>query len=133
MLSNWLPASERDPEACELLTQSICRAADLSRPPHRHAFVPSEQLGDSWIGRLEVRDGDGQRQPALDLELEIYGAAADPSLQLSWCDDDSRPLLWQGRHPVWMDGTSGQSCARPSDGVPLETLARRLRAELVQG
>ena len=64
---------------------------------------------------------------------KIYGAAADPSLQLSWCDDDSRPLLWQGRHPVWMDGTSGQSCARPDDGVPLETLARRLRAELVQG
>ena len=133
MVSEWLPSSSSDLEACELLTQAICRAADLSRPPHRHAFVPSEQLGDSWIGRLEVRDGDGQRLPAQDLDLEIYGAAVDPSLQLSWCDDDSRPLLWQGRHPVWMDGTSGQSCARPDDGVPLETLARRLRAELVQG
>jgi len=132
MVSEWLPAPNIDPEGCELLTQSICRAADLSRPPYRHAFLPSEQLGDSWIGRLEVRDVDGQRHPQLDLELEIYGAAVDPSLQLGWCDDDMRPLLWQGRHPVWMDGTSGQACARPEDGVALETLARRLRAELVQ-
>ena len=133
MAKDWLPACISDPEGCDLLTQSICRAADLSRPPYRHAFLPSEQLGDSWIGRLEVRSHDGQRQPALDLELEIYGAAVDPSLQLSWCEDEERPLLWQGRHPVWMDGTSGQACPRPDDGIPLETLARRLRAELVQG
>ena len=133
MASEWLPVESMDPELCEALTQTICRAADLSRPPYRHSFVPSEQLGDSWIGLLAVRDGGGQRLPLLDLELEIYGSAFDPSLQLAWCDDDARPLLWQGRHPVWMDGTTGEACSRPDDGLQLETLARRLRAELVQG
>ena len=133
MANDWLPLQSQDPEGCEALTQSICRSADLSRLPYRHAFLPSEQQGDSWIGRLEVRDADGERHPPMDLDLEIYGSAADPSLQLSWSDDDTRPLLWQGRHPVWMDGTSGQACSRPDDGIPLETLARRLRAELIQG
>ena len=133
MASEWLPVQSMDPELCEALTQTICRAADLSRPPYRHSFVPSEQLGDSWIGLLAVRDGGGQRLPLLDLELEIYGSAFDPSLQLAWCDDDARPLLWQGRHPVWMDGESGQRCAAPQDAAPLEALGRRLRSLVQSG
>jgi len=38
-------------------------------------------------------------------------------------------MLWQGSHPVWMDG-QGLRCERPPDGAQLEALARRLRALL---
>ena len=127
----WLPSPELEPESTEHLVRCICRAADLSRPPLQHALVPQEQAADSRVVRLEARDPSGERQPLEDLELEIYGSAADPSLQLAWCVDEAQPLLWQGRHPVWMDGVSGESCQRPDGGQPLETLARRLRAELV--
>ena len=50
---------------------------------------------------------------------------------LSWWDQPERLMLWHGRHPVWMDGASGQRCAAPLDAAPLESLGRRLRA-LVQ-
>ena len=128
----WLPTMADDPERLELLTRCICRAADLSRSPLKHALVPQEQSGDSWILRLEARDPEGHRCPSHDLELEIYGSAADPSLQLAWASDETLPMLWQGRHPVWMDGTTGVSCTRPDNGLALETLARRLRAELIE-
>ena len=128
----WLPTVADDPEGLELLTRCICRAADLSRTPLQHAVVPQEQSADSWILRLEARDLEGRRCSSQDLELEIYGSAADPSLQLAWASDETLPMLWQGRHPVWMDGTSGLSCSRPDDGLALETLARRLRAGLIE-
>jgi len=40
-------------------------------------------------------------------------------------------MLWHGRHPVWMDPSSGERCERPAAGIPLEALARRLRALLL--
>jgi hypothetical protein len=49
---------------------------------------------------------------------------------LAWAGREDRPLLWQGSHPVWMDGASGVRCDRPEQGLPLEALARRLRALL---
>ena len=93
----WLPSPELEPESTEHLVRSICRAADLSRPPLQHALVPQEQAADSWVVRLEARDPSGERQPLEDLELEIYGSAADPSLQLAWCVDEAQPLLWRGK------------------------------------
>ena len=66
-----------------------------------------EQEPRSWSLRLEVRDGQGQRLQREDLELELYGSAVDPSLQLGWLFQQEQPLLWQGRHPVWMDASSG--------------------------
>ena len=113
----------------------IAKAADVCLKPWSHAVVlidPSapERLDDLHV-RIETRDGDGQRHPEHDLELEIYRSGEEINLMLSWCDQPDRPMLWHGRHPVWMDGESGQRCAAPQDAAPLEALGRRLRA-LVQ-
>ena len=39
-------------------------------------------------------------------------------------------MLWQGRHPVWMNGDTGVRCQAPEDAAPLEALGRRLRSLL---
>ena len=113
----------------------IAKAADVCLKPWSHAVVlidPSalEQLDDLHV-RIESRDGDGQHHPDRDLELEIYRSGDEINLMLSWWDQPERPMLWHGRHPVWMDGASGQRCSAPQDATPLEALGRRLRA-LVQ-
>ena len=113
----------------------IAKAADVCLKPWSHAVVlidPSalERLDDLHV-RIETRDGDGRRHPEHDLELEIYRSGEEINLMLSWWDQPDRPMLWHGRHPVWMDGESGQRCAAPQDAAPLEALGRRLRA-LVQ-
>ena len=116
------------------LSQLVAAAADLTRKPLRHGVVLSSAEGDpDCCLRLEVRDADGQRQPEHDLELEIYRSGSSHqislNLTLAWLQDDSRPMLWHGSHAVWMD-PSGLRCERPQDGLPLEALARRLRALL---
>jgi hypothetical protein len=121
----------------------IAAAADVCLKPQRHAVVPVvgepnvsgavDLTTDDAHLRIESRDPGGDRRPELDLELEIYRSGTDLHLMLSWWQQDERPLLWQGSHPVWMDGSSGQRCERPCDGAPLEALARRLRALLAGG
>ena len=121
----------------------IAAAADVCLKPQRHAVVPVvgepnvsgavDLTTDDAHLRIESRDPGGDRRPELDLELEIYRSGTDLHLMLSWWQQDERPLLWQGSHPVWMDGSSGQRCERPRDGAPLEALARRLRALLARG
>ncbi|MDH4405886.1 MAG: hypothetical protein QE276_07750 [Cyanobium sp. D14.bin.5] len=115
------------------LQQLVAAAADLCRKPWRHAVLPLDdaQRCDDCNLRLEVRKADGERYPAADLEIEIYRSGDDLNLTLAWCQDEQRPLLWQGSHPVWMEPESGLRCERPVDGAPLEALARRLRALLV--
>jgi hypothetical protein len=118
----------------------IAAAADVCLKPQRHAVVPVvgepnvsgavDLTTDDAHLRIESRDPGGDRRPELDLELEIYRSGTDLHLMLSWWQQDERPLLWQGSHPVWMDGSSGQRRERPRDGAPLEALARRLRALL---
>ena len=113
----------------------IAKAADVCLKPWSHAVVlidplAPEQIDDLHV-RIECRDGDGQRCSDQDLELEIYRSGNEINLMLSWWDQPERPMLWHGRHPVWMDGASGQRCAAPQDAAPLEALGRRLRA-LVQ-
>jgi hypothetical protein len=92
---------------------------------------PAEQEED-WSLRIEARSPEGERLVAEDLELEIYRSGEDLHLTLAWREFDSRPMLWQGSHPVWMSA-QGERCERPVDGLPLEALARRLRALLVPG
>jgi len=122
------------------LSRLVAAAADLCRKPLRHGVVA---LGDTEPGRepaaaqttdlclrLEARTPEGERCPADDLELEIYRSGGELNLTLSWVEEEERPLLWQGSHPVWMDGSTGVRCACPAGGAPLEALARRLRALL---
>ena len=113
----------------------IAKSADVCLKPWSHAVVlidpsASEQRDDLHV-RIETRDGEGHRHPERDLELEIYRSGEEINLMLSWWDQPERPMLWHGRHPVWMDGASGQRCTAPQDAGQLEALGRRLRA-LVQ-
>ena len=120
------------------LIQLVAAAADLCRKPFRHAVLAREGSQAPVLGHdsldccltLQVRDAAGERWPEADLELEIYQSGSDLHLTLAWLADDDRPILWQGSHPVWMDGQSGLRCERPEEGAPLEALARRLRALL---
>ena len=96
----------------------IAKSADVCLKPWSHAVVlidPSapEQIDDLHV-RIECRDGDGRRCSDQDLELEIYRSGDEINLMLSWWDQPERPMLWHGRHPVWMDGAR----ARASD-VPV--------------
>jgi len=113
----------------------IAKAADVCLKPWSHAVVlldPSTEAElDDLNVRIECRDGDGQRHPDRDIELEIYRSGDEINLMLSWWDQPDRPMLWHGRHPVWMDGESGQRCSAPQDAAALEGLGRRLRS-LVQ-
>ena len=113
----------------------IAKAADVCLKPWSHAVVPIDMEAPAEMEdlnvRIECRDGEGQRHPDRDIELEIYRSGEEINLMLSWWDQPDRPMLWHGRHPVWMDGASGQRCAAPQDASPMEALGRRLRS-LVQ-
>jgi hypothetical protein len=132
------PYQRDDATANTDLIHLVAAAADLCRKPLRHGVVPVSASADDEEQalevtlRLEVRTTEGERRPEFDLELEIYPSGTDLNLTLAWCQDDERPMLWQGNHPVWMDAT-GARCAPPVDGAPIEALARRLRALLVNG
>jgi hypothetical protein len=115
----------------------LAAAADLCLKPHRHGVRLLGELpelgaadGDLCV-RIEPRSPEGARLEQGDLELELYRSGADIHLTLVTLADETAPLLWQGSHPVWMDGVSGERCERPEGGVPLEALARRIRALVV--
>lgn len=121
----WLEAANTD------LRHLVAAAADLCRKPLRHGVVLTSTGEDEDCSlRLEARSAEGERLASEDLELEIYRSGEELNLTLAWREDDSRPMLWHGNHPVWM-GPEGGRCERPADGVPIEALARRLRALLV--
>lgn len=133
-----LSAQRDDANANTDLIRLVAAAADLCRKPLRHGVVAvGEPTGAASEAlevclRLEARGPEGERRPEQDLELEIYPSGDDLNLTLAWCQDEQRPMLWQGSHPVWMDA-AGSRCAAPADGAPVEALARRLRALLVNG
>ncbi|MFN9547307.1 MAG: hypothetical protein ACK6AD_09610 [Cyanobacteriota bacterium] len=123
----WIETSNTD------LSRLVAAAADLCRKPLRHGVVLlSSTDGDDCSLKLEARSPAGERLAAHDLELELYRSGEDLHLTLAWRDDDTRPILWQGNHPLWMTA-QGERCPCPSDGLPLEALARRLRALLAPG
>jgi hypothetical protein len=113
------------------LSRLVAAAADLCRKPLRHGVVLTSREEDEDCSlRIEARSATGERLGREDLDLEIYRSGTELHLTLAWREDDQRPMLWQGSHPVWMT-PHGQRCERPADGLPLEALARRLRALLV--
>ena len=126
-------------EGFEPFLTGLARAADLCLKPHRHGVRLLGELpqaaaldGDLCV-RIEPRSPEGARLEQDDLELELYRSGSDIHLTLVSLADESAPLLWQGSHPVWMDGVSGDRCERPEGGLPLEALARRIRALVVGG
>ncbi len=123
----WPDAANTD------LCRLVAAAADLCRKPLRHGVVLTSTPGDEDCSlRLEARSPQGERLEEEDLDLEIYRSGDELNLTLSWRQDDGRPMLWHGSHPVWM-GAQGERCGRPVEGLPLEALARRLRALLAPG
>lgn len=121
------------------LFQLVAATADLCRKPLRHGVrladgTPDTLLSDHPLDcclHLEARGPDGERMIEQDLELEIFQSGADLHITLAWSADDQRPLLWHGNHPVWMEPSTGERCPQPADGIPLESLARRLRSLLL--
>ena len=114
----------------------IARSADVCLKPWSHSVVllsggdNDQSVVEDLTVRIECRDQEGQRHCDRDLELEIYRSGIEINLMLSWWDQPDRPMLWHGRHPVWMDGASGERCSAPPDAAPLEALSRRLRSLL---
>ncbi len=126
----------------------IASAADSCLKPWIHAVVLVDDLEvvdinehdiDELINtesvdvvlRIECRNVEGGRHPENDIELEVFRSGKDLNLILSWCNHPESPLLWQGRHSVWMDSSTGKRCLAPESGLELESLARRLRALFV--
>ncbi len=115
----------------------IAAASDLCLKPWKHAVVKQNQELENEIYsenvvdlvlRIECRSCDGDRYPENDLELEIYRSASDLNLTLGWVHHEERPILWQGKHSVWMDSINGRRCQAPNNGTSLEALARRIRS-----
>lgn len=132
------PLADADQDAWQPFLTDLARAADLCLKPWRHGLrfrgaEPTEiaDCSDCCL-LIEARDADGQRQPAMDLELEIYRSGSELNLMLSRIADEQAPILWHGNHPVWMQAASGERCERPVDGAPLEAFCRRVRALLVE-
>jgi len=126
-----------DQAAWQDFATRLAAAADLCLKPHRHGVKLVGELpqagasdGDLCV-RIEPRSPEGARLEQADLELELYRSGSDIHLTLVTLADETAPLLWQGSHPVWMDGVSGERCERPEGGLPLEALARRIRALVV--
>jgi hypothetical protein len=120
----WHDASNTD------LSRLVAAAADLCRKPLRHGVVlVSSSDDEDCTLRLEARSAEGERLREQDLELEIFRSGEDLHLTLAWRDDDQRPMLWQGTHPLWMTAT-GERCPCPPDGSPLEAWGPRRRAVL---
>ena len=63
----------------------------------------------------------------MDIELEVYKSGDEISMTLYWKSLIDRPILWQGKHAIWMDSSSGKQCDPPSYGRIFESLTRRLR------
>lgn len=86
--------------------------------------------------RLVARDRQGERQPQHDLRVEVFRSGDGFSLTFERIGQPDWPLLWFGRHPLWMRPDCGSPCDRPATTAvrqtsrQLEALARRLRTEL---
>ena len=120
------------PDSIEGLISEVAKAADLCMKPYAHSVFLESQLDDEndledLIFKIQCRNIDGEREESMDIELEVYKSGNDLNMTISWKSLIDRPILWQGKHPVWMDSSSGLQCEMPSYGNLFESLARRLR------
>jgi len=120
------------PDSIEGLISEVAKAADLCIKPYAHSVFLDNQLDDEndleeLIFKIQCRNIDGVREESMDIELEVYKSGNELNMTISWKSLIDRPILWQGKHAVWMDSSSGIQCEMPSDGKLFESLARRLR------
>ena len=120
------------PDSKDSLIAEVAKAADLCMKPYVHAVFLENQLDndnnlDDLIFKIQCRNIDGGREESMDIELEVYKSGDELNMTLSWKSLINRPILWHGRHSVWMDSASGVQCETPSYGKLFESLARRLR------
>ena len=123
------------PDSIDTLIAEVAKAADLCMKPYVHSVSLGNQLNDfndieDLIFKIQCRNIDGEREESMDIELEVYKSGKDLNMTLSWKSIIDRPILWQGKHSVWMDSSSGVQCKIPSYGKEFESLARRLRTLL---
>ncbi len=120
------------PDSIDTLIAEVAKAADLCMKPYVHSVSLDNQLNDfndieDLIFKIQCRNIDGEREESMDIELEVYKSGKDLNMTLSWKSIIDRPILWQGKHSVWMDSSSGVQCEIPLYGKEFESLARRLR------
>ena len=120
------------PDSKDSLIAEVAKAADLCMKPYVHSVFWENQFNDEndlneLIFKIQCRNIDGEREESMDIELEVYKSGNEVNMTISWKSLIDRPILWQGKHAVWMDSSSGVQCDIPSDGKPFESLARRLR------
>ena len=120
------------PEFRDNLIAEVAKAADLCLKPYVHSVFFENSLDfetdlEDMIFKIQCRNLDGERQESMDIELEVYKSGNEINMTISWKSLIDRPILWQGKHAVWMDSSSGVQCETPSYGKLFESLARRLR------
>tara|TARA_Y100001978_G_C23599253_1_gene387884 strand:- start:419 stop:811 length:393 start_codon:yes stop_codon:yes gene_type:complete len=120
------------PDSTDELIAEVARAADICMKPYAHSVFLENQSGDDndlndLIFKIQSRNLEGEREESRDIELEVYRSGNEVNMTISWKFLINRPILWQGKHAVWMDSSSGVQCDAPSYGKIFESLARRLR------
>ncbi len=120
--------------------KEVAKICDLCLKPCRHSVInvfankdqnPNDEYFDLTL-RIECRDMNGKRLKENDLEIEIYSSGVDLSITLSWLFYPDRPILWYGKHSVWMDSKTGLKSKSTTEFSSMEALARRLRALFAQ-
>ena len=120
------------PDSKDGLIAEVAKAADHCIKPFVHSVSLENQLDDEkyldeLIFKIQCRNIDGEREESLDIELEVYKSGDELNMTLSWKSLSNRPILWQGKHAIWMDSSSGLQCETPSYGKQFESLARKLK------
>ena len=120
------------PNSKDSLIAEVAKAADLCMKPYVHSVFLEKELNDDTalddlIFKIQSRNIDCHREKSMDIELEVYKSGNEVNMTISWKSLIDRPILWQGKHAVWMDSSSGVQCETPSYGKLFESLARRLR------
>ena len=119
------------------LLSEVAKSADLCLKPWKHSIlldennVNDEKIDNEFnelILRVECRDLEGERFSEHDLEVEIFRSGPELNITLSWSNFPLRPILWQGKHSLWMDSENGKRISPPPNGEQLEAFARRLRS-----
>ena len=127
-------------DSSENLFSQIAIAADFCHKPWLHSVVDkslpihedfSESDDFDLIIKIESRNKEGERHPEFDIDAEVYKSGSDLSITLSWSRFPEKPILWHGKHSLWMDSVTGKRCNPPHDGTTLETFARRLRTTFI--